>query len=53
VIPKMNEALQAKGLRKVLDGKIYVTGIKGPLEDGWQGKVEEFARAVIRQIDGP
>lgn len=53
VIPRMNEALQAKGLEKVLDGKIYVTGIKGPLEEGWQGKVEEFARAIIKQTDGP
>jgi len=48
VIPRMNEALQARGLNKVLDGKIYVTGIKGPLEDGWQRKVEEFATAIVK-----
>lgn len=48
VIPRMNEMLQAKGLTKVADGKIHVTGIKGPLEEGWQGKVEEFAAAVLR-----
>jgi multimeric flavodoxin WrbA len=48
VIPKMNEMLQAKGLKKVADGKIYVTGIKGPLEEGWQGKVEEFVKAILR-----
>lgn len=47
VIPRMNEVLQAKGLRRVAEGKVYVTGIKGPLEDGWQGKVEEFVRAVL------
>jgi len=52
VIPRMNEALRAKGLEKVLDGKIYVTGIKGPLEEGWQEKVEEFARAIIKQTNG-
>jgi hypothetical protein len=34
VIPKMNEMLQAKGLSKVADGEIYVTGLKGPLEEG-------------------
>jgi len=48
VIPRMNETLQAKGLTKVADGKIYVIGIKGPLEEGWQGKVEEFTAAILR-----
>jgi len=47
VIPGMNEMLQAKGLKKVHDGKIYVTGIKGPLEDGWQAKVEQFVTTVL------
>lgn len=47
VIPTMNEMLQAKGLKKVLEGKIYVTGVKGPLEDGWRGKVEEYARTIL------
>jgi len=48
VIPRMNEMLQAKGLTKVADGKIYVTGIKGPLEEGWQAKVEEFTAAILK-----
>jgi len=48
VIPNMNETLQAKGLKKVVDGKIYVTGLKGPLEEGWQGKVEAFVNAVLQ-----
>jgi predicted DNA-binding antitoxin AbrB/MazE fold protein len=48
VIPTMNEALQSKGLTRVADGKIYVTGMKGPLEEGWQRKVEEFAAAILR-----
>ncbi len=48
VIPRMNEMLQDKGLTKVVDGKIYVIGIKGPLEDGWQRKVEEFTAAILR-----
>ncbi len=47
VIPQMNELLQAKGLQNVADGKIYVTGIKGPLEDGWQGKVEDFTKVIL------
>ncbi len=47
VIPRMNETLQAKGLKKIAEGKIYVVGIKGPLEEGWQRKVEAFANAVL------
>ena len=27
----------------VAEGKILVTGLKGPLEEGWQKKVEAFA----------
>ncbi len=46
VIPIMNEILQAKGLKKVAEGKVLVTGIKGPLEDGWQKKVEAFAEQI-------
>lgn len=48
VIPRMNEMLQAKGLTKVIDGKIFVIGIKGPLEERWQEKVEEFTTAILR-----
>ena len=48
VIPRMNEMLQAKGLTKVADGRICVTGIKGPLEEGWQRKVGEFTAAILR-----
>jgi flavodoxin len=43
VIPIMNEILQAKGLSKVAEDKVLVTGMKGPLEEGWQQKVEAFA----------
>jgi hypothetical protein len=46
VIPVMNELLEAKGLKKVAAGAILVTGIKGPLEDGWQDKVAQFADQV-------
>ena len=44
--PIMIEILEGKGLVKVGDDKIYVTGLKGPLEDGWQDKVEAFAAAL-------
>jgi menaquinone-dependent protoporphyrinogen IX oxidase len=42
VRPIMNEALQRKGLHKVAEDKIYVRDLKGPLEDGWRGKVAAF-----------
>jgi hypothetical protein len=42
----MNETLQEKGLIKVAEGKILVTGLKGPLEEGWQKKVEAFASQI-------
>lgn len=43
VIPIMNEILQGKGLVKVAEGKVLVTGLKGPLEEGWREKVEAYA----------
>ena len=46
IIPIMNELLQGKGLVIVAEGKVLVTGLKGPLEDGWQKKVEIFASQI-------
>jgi len=46
VIPVMNEMLQKKGLVKVAEGKIFVTGLKGPLEENWQKEVEAFASQI-------
>lgn len=39
VRPIMNEILQRKGLVEVAKSMVRVTGVKGPLEDGWQRKV--------------
>jgi hypothetical protein len=47
VIPIMNELLEAKGLKKVAEGAVWVTGIKGPLEEGWQRKVAAFADQIM------
>lgn len=47
VIPTINQILGEKGLVKVAEGKIFVTGIKGPLEDGWQNLVEEFTSQIL------
>jgi len=47
VIPIMNELLEAKGLKKVAEAAVCVTGLKGPLEEGWQHKVAAFADQVM------
>jgi menaquinone-dependent protoporphyrinogen IX oxidase len=46
VIPFMNETLQKKGLVNVAEGKIFVTGLKGPLEPNWQKEVAAFASRI-------
>jgi hypothetical protein len=46
VRPIMNELLQEKGLVKVAEGVVYVNGVRGPLEEGWQKKVEDFASSI-------
>jgi menaquinone-dependent protoporphyrinogen IX oxidase len=48
VRPWMNEALQRKGLVEVAEEKVYVTDIKGPLENGWEAKVAAFADRMPR-----
>jgi hypothetical protein len=42
----MNELLEAKGLTRTAEAAVLVTGIKGPLEEGWQDKVADFADQV-------
>jgi len=46
IIPIMNELLQGKGLVKVAEDRVLVTGLKGPLEEGWQKKVEAFVARI-------
>jgi hypothetical protein len=53
VRPIMHELLQAKGLVGVTEDKVYVTAIKGPLEEDWQQKVDGFAaRIPVAQVTG-
>jgi len=49
VRPIMNELLQAKGMKKVAGGKVLVNPntLKGPLEEGWQKRVETFAAQIL------
>ena len=51
VIPIMNELLQRKGLIRVAEGNVFVTGIKGPLEPAWRQKVEAFV-VTLNAVDG-
>ena len=53
VRPIMNEILQGKGLVKVAEGTVVVTGLKGPLEEGWQKKVETIVAEIWASLDGP
>jgi hypothetical protein len=46
VRPIMHELLQAAGLVEVAEDKVFVTGMKGPLEEGWQDTVEAFAARI-------
>jgi hypothetical protein len=52
VRPIMNEILQSKGLVNVAEDKVLVTGLKGPLEDGWEKKVDGFAALVYASLEG-
>jgi menaquinone-dependent protoporphyrinogen IX oxidase len=51
VRPIMNEILEAKGLVNIAEETILVTGLKGPLEDGWQDKVRAFADRISEDGD--
>ena len=46
VIPIMSELLRAAGFVEVAADKVLVTGMKGPLEEDWEAKVEAFAARV-------
>ncbi|UCG70330.1 MAG: hypothetical protein JSV09_04745 [Thermoplasmata archaeon] len=47
-IPIMDEVLKGKGLLKIADKKFFILAdtLKGPLKEGWQEKVEEFAAQI-------
>ncbi len=46
IIPTMNKTLQDKGLVNVAQATILVTGLKGPLEEGWPTKVQAFVSQI-------
>ena len=52
VIPVMKQALQGEGLVEVAEDKVFVTGLRGPLEEGWQDKVDGFVTRILTSVDG-
>jgi flavodoxin len=46
VIPMMEQLLDGKGLVDVARDTVFVVDIKGPLEEGWQKKVEAFVARI-------
>jgi hypothetical protein len=48
-LPAMEGILREKGAAKVAEVKVYVKGdtLKGPLADGWEKIVEEFASGLL------
>jgi len=46
VRPVIDELLAPKNLKKVAEGCVFVTGLRGPLEEGWQKKVQDFTAQV-------
>lgn len=46
VLPLLLEALDARGLTRVAAGRVYVTGPRGPLEDGWRDKTAAFVESL-------
>jgi len=48
-IPVLDEILMGKGMVKVADKMFFVSGeqMKGHLIEGWQGRAEEFATAIL------
>lgn len=46
VRPIMNEILGGKGLVRIAEEKVYVTGLKGPLEQDWEEKVAAFVAQI-------
>jgi hypothetical protein len=48
--PLMNDLLQGKGLVLVAEDVVHVSGLKGPLEDGWEEKVGAFASEIALRV---
>ena len=52
VRPIIREILNGKGLVEIVEERVYVTKLRGPLEEGWQQKVEEFVAQLVGSLRG-
>ena len=50
VRPIMHQLLQARGAVAVAEDVVHVLDLKGPLEDGWEWKVDAFADRVVSAL---
>lgn len=50
VRPIMNDLLEPKHLTKVAETSVAVETMRGPLEEGWHRKVEDFATTVTSAV---
>jgi menaquinone-dependent protoporphyrinogen IX oxidase len=50
VRPIMHQLLQDKGAVEVAQDAVFVTDIKGPLEDGWETKVDTYADRIASAL---
>lgn len=50
VRPIMNDLLEPKHLTKVAETHVEVTAMKGPLEDDWHEKLEDFTATVTSAV---
>jgi menaquinone-dependent protoporphyrinogen IX oxidase len=51
VRPMMHELLGERGFQPMGEECVYVTDLKGPLEEGWKGKVEAFAELLAASVE--
>lgn len=50
---RMDEVLKPKGMTRITAGlEIVVKGMKGPLEDGYEKKIEDLAAKIVGQASG-
>ena len=50
MIPIMDQMVREKGLVNVARTRVFVTGLKGPPEEGWQEKVAAFAAQIAPSL---
>jgi menaquinone-dependent protoporphyrinogen IX oxidase len=50
VRPIMHQLLQARGYVAVAEDVVHVMDLKGPLEDGWEWKVDAFADRIASAL---